>query len=49
MILWSIAFAAGALAAVWHYGWPLPNDPYRRALVALRATAVLLAVAAGIS
>lgn len=45
MIPWLIAVFAGALAAVWQYGWPLPHDGYRRALVALRTLAVLLAVA----
>ena len=45
MISWLLALAAGCGAAVWHYGWPLPHDPYRRALLALRVVAVLLAVA----
>jgi hypothetical protein len=39
------ALAAGAGAAVWHYGWPLPHGRYRRGLAALRAAAVVLAVA----
>ncbi|MEK6611549.1 MAG: hypothetical protein AABZ29_02045 [Gemmatimonadota bacterium] len=45
MIIWLIAICAGALAAVWHYGWPLPHDRNRRLLVALRAVAVVIAVA----
>ena len=45
MISWLIALVAGAGAAVWQYGRRLPHDAYRRALVALRAVAVLLAMA----
>ena len=45
MIYWLVALAAAAGATVWHYGWPLPVDTYRRTLVALRAVAVLLVVA----
>ncbi len=45
MIPWLMAASAGALAAVFLYGWPLPHDGYRRGLVALRTLAVLLAVA----
>lgn len=45
MIPWLIACAAGIAAAVWLYGLRPPGDAYRRALVALRALAVLVAVA----
>ncbi len=45
MIPWLIAVCAGAVAAAWHYGWPLPHDRTRRLLAALRALAVVIAVA----
>ena len=45
MISWLVALVAGAGAAAWLYGRRLPNDPYRRAMAALRALAVALAVA----
>ena len=45
MISWLVALAAAASAAIWHYGWPLPADSYRRVLVALRALGVLLVAA----
>ncbi len=45
MTSWLIAGAAGIAAAVALYGRRLPTDAYRRILVALRALAVLLAVA----
>ncbi|MHB1312125.1 MAG: hypothetical protein ACYC3L_08925 [Gemmatimonadaceae bacterium] len=45
MISWLIALAAAVGAALWHYGWPVPGDAYRRTLVALRALAVALVVA----
>ena len=45
MLLWLISAAAGAGAALALYGRRLPTDTYRRALMALRGIAVLLAVA----
>jgi len=45
MIPWLLAIAAGVAAAVALYGRRLPSDAYRRTLAALRAAAVLLAVA----
>lgn len=45
MLSWLIALLTGVGAAVWLYGRHVPHDTYRRALVALRAFAVMLAVA----
>lgn len=45
MISWLVSLIAGLGASLWLYGWRLPADGYRRALVALRALAVALLVA----
>jgi len=45
VLLWLISLLLGAAAALWLYGWRLPRDNYRRALVALRALAVALGIA----
>src|SRR5512140_2505658 len=45
MLPWLIACVAGAAAAVWLYGRRVPHDAYHRALLALRAVAIVLIVA----